>query len=201
MVDKFPDPVVDIPLASEPTPAETVLAGGCFWCVEAVYLQIEGVTAVVSGYAGGTRETANYQIVCTGSTNHAEAVLIRYDASKTTFGQLLKVFFYVAHDPTQLNAQGPDRGRQYRSAIFYGDARQKEVAEAYIRQLDAAKVFDAPIVTTLEPLDEFFPAEAYHQNYAARNPAQPYVASVAAPKVEKLRAYLPGRLKKGTPVR
>jgi peptide-methionine (S)-S-oxide reductase len=201
MSDMFPDPVTDNRLASQPGDESAVLAGGCFWCVEAVYLQLEGVKEVRSGYAGGTRTTANYEAVCSGTTGHAEAVLIRYDPAKITFGQLLKVFFYVAHDPTQLDRQGADRGRQYRSSIFYRDERQKEIAEAYIRQLDAAGVFPSPIVTTLEPLDEFYEAEAYHQNYAARNPAQPYVAYVAAPKVEKLRLQLPGQLRKGERVR
>lgn len=197
----FPDPVLDEPREKSPGEATAVLAGGCFWCVEAVYLQLDGVTGVVSGYAGGTADTANYEAVCSGATNHAEAVLVRYDPSRVTYGQLLKVFFYVAHDPTQLNRQGADVGRQYRSAIFYRDARQKEIAEAYIRQLDAARVFPSRLVTTLEPLERFYEAEAYHQNYAARNPAQPYVAYVAAPKVVKLRAALPEHLRKGEQVR
>lgn len=202
MTENFPDPQTDEPLAAERgSDASAVLAGGCFWCVEAVYLQLDGVKAVVSGYAGGTSDTATYETVCSGTTNHAEAVLVRYDPSVMTFGQLLKVFFYVAHDPTQLNRQGADQGRQYRSAIFYRNARQKEIAEAYIRQLDAAGVFPSRIVTTLEPLDQFYEAEAYHQNYAARNPAQPYIAHVAAPKVEKLRATLPGHLRRGEQVR
>jgi peptide-methionine (S)-S-oxide reductase len=202
MTETFPDPKIDEPLAAERgSDASAVLAGGCFWCVEAVYLQLDGVKAVVSGYAGGTSDTANYETVCSGTTNHAEAVLVRYDPSAMTFGQLLKVFFYVAHDPTQLNRQGADHGRQYRSAIFYRNARQKEIAEAYIRQLDAAGVFPSRIVTTLEPLDQFYEAEAHHQNYAARNPAQPYIAYVAAPKVAKLRATLPGHLRKGEQVR
>ncbi len=196
MHESFPDPIADIPLAAASgSEAAAVLAGGCFWCVEAVYLQLDGVASVVSGYAGGTRETANYEAVCSGTTGHAEAVRIRYDPSRITYGQILKVFFYIAHDPTQLNAQGADRGTQYRSAIFYEDAQQKDIAAAYIRQLDAARVFPAPIVTTLEPLTEFYEAEPYHQNYAARHPSQPYVAYVAAPKVEKLRARLPDRLK------
>jgi peptide-methionine (S)-S-oxide reductase len=175
--------------------AAAVLAGGCFWCVEAVYLQLDGVLKVTSGYAGGTADTATYQVVCSGTTNHAEAVQITYDPSRITYGQILKVFFWIAHDPTQLNRQGNDVGRQYRSAIFYAGERQREVAAAYIRQLDDARVFPRPIVTTLEPLEAFYEAEPYHQNYAARNPAQPYVAFVAAPKVEKLRSRLPDRLK------
>lgn len=199
MADTFPDPLIDIPPAKETgSEATVVLAGGCFWCVEAVYLQLEGVRKVVSGYAGGTAETANYETVCSGRTNHAEAVRIHYDPARVTYGQLLKVFFWIAHDPTHLNRQGNDIGRQYRSAVFYADDRQKEVAEGYIRQLDTAQIFPAPIVTTLEPLDAFYEAEAYHQNYAARNPAQPYVAFVATPKVEKLRTYLGDRLARKT---
>jgi peptide-methionine (S)-S-oxide reductase len=193
--DTFPDPLIDTALSSAPGEASAVLAGGCFWCTEAVYLQLAGVKKVTSGYAGGTAETATYEAVCSGRTNHAEAIRIEYDPSRITFGQLLKVFFYVAHDPTQLNRQGNDIGRQYRSAIFHADEEQKRVAEAYIRQLTDARVFPAPIVTTLEPLQGFYEAEAYHQNFAARNPAQPYVAFVAAPKVEKLRARMSDHLK------
>jgi peptide-methionine (S)-S-oxide reductase len=192
----FPDPKIDVPLAPGHGVASAVLAGGCFWCTEAVYLQLDGVRTVTSGYAGGTAETAKYETVCGGRTNHAEAIRIEYDPSRITFGQLLKVFFYVAHDPTQLDRQGNDVGRQYRSAIFYADADQKRVAEAYIRQLDQAGVFPSKIVTTLEPLEGFYEAEAYHHNYAARNPAQPYIAAVATPKVEKLRARMSDRLKR-----
>ncbi len=195
MAKNFPDPRVDI-TAPPDGDAMIVLAGGCFWCTEAVYLQLDGVREVASGYAGGTAETANYETVCSGTTNHAEAIQIRYDPRRISYGQILKVFFSVAHDPTQLNHQGADRGRQYRSAIFYANDEQKRVADAYIRDLNAARVFDEPIVTTLEPLERFYPAESYHQNYAARNPAQPYVALTATPKVEKLRATFRDRLKK-----
>lgn len=191
----FPDALEDTPLAPAPGRALAVLAGGCFWCVEAVYRELDGVLAVVSGYSGGSRETADYQSVCTGRTDHAEVVQVVYDPSRLSFGTLLKIFFSVAHDPTQLDRQGNDIGRQYRSAIFYTDDSQRHVAEAYIRQLDAAQVFERPIVTRLEPLREFFEAEAYHQNYAALNPGQPYIQAVAAPKVEKLRAYFGERLK------
>lgn len=190
-----PDPIEDIP----PDPAHpeqtAVLAGGCFWCTEAVFLQLDGVREVVSGYAGGAQETANYRAVCTGTTGHAEAIRIRFDARRTTFGQLLKVFFSVAHDPTQLNRQGNDRGTQYRSAVFFADDQQRRVAERYIQQLEEARVFSAPIVTTLEPLTTFYPAEAYHQNYAALNPDQPYVAQAALPKVAKVRQEFSGRVK------
>lgn len=194
-METFPDPVIDTERSNRPGEAVAVLAGGCFWCVEAVYLQLDGVKKVTSGYAGGTADTANYRAVCSGTTNHAEVVQVTYDPSRITYGQILKVFFWIAHDPTQLNRQGNDRGRQYRSAIFYADERQREVAEAYIRQLDQARVFPEKIVTTLEPLEAFYEAEPYHQNYAARNPDQPYIAVVAAPKVDKLRSKLPEKLK------
>lgn len=192
--EQFPDPVLD----SAPATGEqiAVLAGGCFWCVEAVYLQLDGVRSVKSGYAGGTADTADYETVCTGTTGHAEAVEIRYDPAKLSYGKLLKVFFSIAHDPTTRDRQGADVGRQYRSAIFYANDEQKRVAEAYIKQLDAAKVFDRPIVTELSPLDRFFEAEAYHQNYAARNPGQPYIAFTATPKVEKVRKYYADQLKR-----
>lgn len=195
MADSFPDPILD----SRPRPGQSeataVLAGGCFWCLDAVFRPIDGVLEVTSGYAGGTAETAQYEIVCAGQTNHAEAVRLRYDPAKITYGRLLKVFFWIAHDPTQVNRQGADVGRQYRSAIFHDGPEQQAIAEAYIKQLNAARVFRAPIATTLEPLEAFYRAEAYHQNYAARNPAQPYVAFTAAPKVEKLRVHLGDLLK------
>ena len=193
--EKFPDPAIDAAPASGD--ATAVLAGGCFWCVEAVYLQLDGVRTVKSGYAGGTADTADYETVCTGTTDHAEAVEIAYDPSKVSYGKLLKVFFSIAHDPTTKDRQGPDTGRQYRSAIFYATPEQKRVAEAYIAQLDAAKVFDRPIVTEVVPLDRFYEAEAYHQNYAARNPGQPYIAFNALPKVQKVRTYYADQLKRG----
>ena len=193
--ERFPDPAIDAGPASGD--ATAVLAGGCFWCVEAVYLQLDGVRTVKSGYAGGTADTADYETVCTGTTDHAEAVEIAYDPSKVSYGRLLKVFFSIAHDPTTKDRQGPDSGRQYRSAIFYANAEQKRIAEAYIAQLDAAKVFDRPIVTEVVPLDRFYEAEAYHQNYAARNPAQPYIAFNALPKVQKVRKYYADQLKPG----
>jgi len=191
----FPDPKVDTPLATSPIEKTAVFAGGCFWCVEAVFKELQGVISVRSGYAGDTAATADYRAVCSGRTNHAEAIEIRYDASKTTFGQLLKIHFSVAHDPTQLDRQGNDMGRQYRSAIFYSDEEQKRVAEAYIGQLNEARIFRGPIVTTLEPLEAFYVAEEYHQDYAARNPHQPYIVYVAQPKVEKLRENFAERLK------
>ena len=185
----IPDPPVDIPSTAEPQSA--VVAGGCFWCVEAVYRQIGGVRDVVSGYAGGAADTANYRAVCTGRTGHAEVVKITFDSSRITFGKLLKIFFTVAHDPTELNRQGNDVGTQYRSAIFYSDRQQHDVATAYIQKLDGARIFSDAIVTTLEPLETFYPAEDNHQDYAQLNPQQPYIACVALPKVEKLRAMFP----------
>lgn len=192
----FPDAAYD-PVPNPPREkALAVLAGGCFWCVEAVYRELEGVSEVVSGYSGGTAETADYKMVCTGRTDHAEVIEVAYDPSRISFGSLLKVFFSVAHDPTTLDRQGNDIGTQYRSAVFYADDEQKKIAEAYIKQLDAAGVFKSPIVTRLEPLREFFEAEDYHQNYAALNPHQGYIAAVAMPKVEKLRAYFGEQLKR-----
>jgi peptide-methionine (S)-S-oxide reductase len=191
--EQFPEPGIDAAPASGEQVA--VLAGGCFWCVEAVYLQLDGVRSVKSGYSGGTAETADYETVCGGRTGHAEAVEIRYDPGKLSYGKLLKVFFSIAHDPTTRDRQGADVGRQYRSAIFYADDEQKRVAEAYIKQLDSAKVFDHPIVTEVVPLERFYEAEAYHQNYAARNPGQPYIAYTAAPKVKKVRQYYADQLK------
>lgn len=192
----FPDAVEDLPLQAASGKALAVLAGGCFWCTEAVYRELDGVLEVVSGYSGGSAETADYKTVCTGTTQHAEVIQIAYDPARISFGRLLKIFFSIAHDPTQLNRQGNDIGTQYRSAIFYADEAQKRVAEAYIRQLDAAGVFKSPIVTRLEPLKDFFEAEGYHQNYAALHPEQGYIAAVALPKVEKLRAYFGEQLKR-----
>lgn len=194
--EKFPQPTDDSPLARASTQARAVLAGGCFWCVEAVYLQLDGVSQVVSGYSGGSATTADYQAVCSGLTDHAEVVEVTYDPSKLTFGQVLRVFFSIAHDPTQLNRQGNDVGRQYRSVIFTLNEEQQRVADAYIAQLNAANAFDGPIVTEVVPLVEFFKGEDYHQNYAARNPGDPYIAGVAAPKVRKARTYLGELLKR-----
>ena len=194
--DKMPFPEHDETLAREPGRKLAVLAGGCFWCVEAVYRELDGVLAVVNGYSGGSAETADYKSVCTGRTEHAEVVQIAYDPSRLSFGALLRVFFAVAHDPTHLNRQGNDVGTQYRSAIFYDGDEQKAIAQDYIRQLDAAGVFGAPIVTRLEKLEDFFEAEDYHQNYAALHPREGYIAGVALPKVDKLRHYFGEELKK-----
>jgi peptide-methionine (S)-S-oxide reductase len=187
----------DAPQALPPTegPRDIVLAGGCFWCTEAVFRQIDGVSSVVSGYAGGEAATANYEAVCSGRTGHAEAIRITYDPAKVSYGMLLKVFFATAHDPTQLNRQGNDVGTQYRSAIFHASEEERAAAAAYIALLDAAKVFPAGIATTLEPLKTFYVAEAYHQDYAARNPFQPYITAVSAPKVAKTRKLFAERLK------
>ena len=195
--EQFPDPALDVAPGSHAGTADAVLAGGCFWCVEAVYKQLDGVSEVMSGYAGGTAETADYKTVCTGRTGHAEAVRIRFDPSRTSYGQLLKVFFSIAHDPTQRDRQGADVGTQYRSAIFYADEEQKRVAEAYIAQLDGAKVFGAPIVTEVTPLEAFYEAETYHQDYAERNPLNPYIVFTALPKVKKVRKYFPDRVRAG----
>lgn len=175
--------------------ASIILAGGCFWCVEAVFQAVDGVTKVTSGYAGGSAETANYRMVCSGSTDHAEVIKLDYQPQRVSLGALLKLFFSVAHDPTTLNRQGNDSGRQYRSAIFYADQVQRELAQRYIRQLDQAQLFKAPIVTTLEPLTAFYLAESYHQNYAAENPHQPYIMGVAAPKLRDLMTHFPNMLK------
>ena len=193
--ERFPDPAFDPRGAGGER--RSVLAGGCFWCVEAVYRQLDGVLDVVNGYAGGGEREADYHTVSTGRTRHAEAVEIRYDPARVTYGQLLKVFFSIAHDPTTKDRQGNDVGPQYRSVIFYADDPEREVAERYIAQLGAAAVFDAPIVTELAKLDRFYPAEDYHQNYAATHANEPYIQFVALPKVAKLRKYFAEKLRTG----
>jgi peptide-methionine (S)-S-oxide reductase len=190
--EKVPDAALDE--ARAPGERTVVLAGGCFWCVEAVYKQLDGVTAVTNGYAGGTAATADYRTVCSGATDHAEAIEVRYDGARVTLGEILKVFFSVAHDPTQEDRQGNDVGRQYRSAIFYASDEQRRIAEAYIGQLDAAGVFTAPIVTQVTKLDRLYRAEDYHQDYAARHPLEPYILFTARPKVDKVRKYFSGML-------
>lgn len=183
----LPEPREDELVATEPGHTHLpVFAGGCFWCVEAVFAQLKGVSNVVSGYAGGSEPTARYEVVSSGRTDHAEAVQLTYDPTKISYGQLLKVFF-ATHDPTQLNRQDPDSGRQYRSAIFYQGEQERRAAEMYIRQLEQSKVFDKPIVTTLEPLDRFYPAEQNHQDFVQRNPHHPYVRQWALPKIDKVR--------------
>jgi len=183
----FPDPQEDLTVAADAGAQSIVLGGGCFWCTEGVFEMAPGVTDVVSGYAGGTPETAKYNIVCSGDTDHAEVIRVTYDPKQTSFGKLLKLFFAIAHDPTTLDRQGNDQGRQYRSAIFYADEDQKRVAAAYIKQLNDAKVFTRPIVTTLEPLTKFFEAELYHQDFVRQNPSHPYIVSQALPKMKKAK--------------
>jgi peptide-methionine (S)-S-oxide reductase len=187
----LPDPKVDTPLAAAKGTRTAVFAGGCFWGVEAVFRHVKGVTQAVSGYAGGDARTAKYEIVSSGDTGHAESVRVTYDPSRITYGQLLKVFFSVAHDPTELNRQGPDTGTQYRSAIFFADAEQKRVADAYIAQLQAARVFPRRIVTQVTPLKAFYEAESYHQNYLALHPDQPYIVFNDLPKLANLQKQFP----------
>lgn len=192
----IPDPAVDAPLASSKGEQIAVLAGGCFWGVEAVFEHVKGVSDVRSGYSGGSSETAQYEKVGTGETGHAESVKITYDPAQISYGQLLKVFFSVAHDPTELNRQGPDTGTQYRSAIFYANDEQKRIAQAYIEQLNHAKVFERPIVTEVATLKSFNEAEDYHQNYLVNHPDEPYIVINDMPKVENLKKQLPSLYKK-----
>ncbi len=173
------------------TQQTAVFAGGCFWGVDAVFKHVKGVDRVLSGYAGGEASTAQYETVSTGTTGHAESVEVTYDPSKVSYRDLLEVFFYAAHDPTELNQQGPDEGTQYRSAIFYTNADQKKAADAYIAKLDQAKAFAEPIVTQVVPLKGFYPAEAYHQDYLARHPDNPYIVINDLPKLELLRDKFP----------
>lgn len=185
----IPAPVLDEPATTKPETA--ILAGGCFWGVQGVFQHVEGVTNAVSGYAGGTADTAQYETVSGGATGHAESVRITFDPSRISYGRLLQIYFSVAHDPTQLNRQGPDRGTQYRSAIFPVNDEQAKVAKAYIEQLGSARLFDADIVTKIEPDHEFYPAEGYHQDYLTLNPTQPYIVYNDLPKVENLKRLFP----------
>jgi len=187
----LPDPAVDAARTPDKRSATAVFAGGCFWGVDAVFKHVKGVSSVVSGYAGGSAKTAHYEIVGTGLTGHAESVQVSYDPSQISYGQLLRVFFSVAHDPTQLNRQGPDTGTQYRSAIFYADPEQQRIAQAYIDQLSTAKAFGRPIVTQLAPLNAFYPAEDYHQDYLARHPQDMYIVINDLPKLNNLRQEFP----------
>jgi peptide-methionine (S)-S-oxide reductase len=193
---EFPAPTIDIAPPAAKQTASIVLAGGCFWGVEAVFERLTGVTDAVSGFAGGKKSTAHYEMVSTGLTGHAESVQVTYDPSQISYGKLLEVFFSVAHDPTELNRQGPDYGTQYRSAIFYSNEEQKRVAEAYIKQLNAAKIYSRPIVTQLTPLEGFYRAEEYHQHYFDHNPNQPYIVYNDAPKVKHLQQQFPELLKR-----
>jgi len=189
----LPAPAVDIPAASVQGPQIAVFAGGCFWGVEAVFRHVKGVSKAVSGYAGGSFKTADYERVSTGSTGHAESVEVTYDPAQVSYGELLRIFFSVAHDPTQLNRQGPDYGTQYRSAIFFVNDDQKRVAQAYIAQLGQARAYSSPIVTQLVALPAFYPAEAYHQNYLALHPTQPYIVYNDLPKLAQLKQQFPER--------
>ncbi|HTP45725.1 MAG TPA: peptide-methionine (S)-S-oxide reductase MsrA [Casimicrobiaceae bacterium] len=189
----LPPPATDVGAAAAKGPQTAVFAGGCFWGVEAVYRHVKGVSSAVSGYAGGTASTADYETVSTGMTRHAESVQVTYDPAQISYGELLRIFFSVAHDPTQLNRQGPDYGTQYRSVIFVTSEEQKRVAQAYITQLDQAKVFAEPIVTQIVALPAFYPAEAYHQNYLALHPNQPYIVFHDMPKLAALRQQFPDR--------
>jgi peptide-methionine (S)-S-oxide reductase len=177
--------------ATAPTGQTAVFAGGCFWGVDAVFKHVKGVSEVVSGYAGGAAATAHYEMVSEGTTGHAESVRVRFDPAKVSYQQLLEVFFSVAHDPTQLNRQGPDSGSQYRSAIFYTSQEQQKIAQSYIQQLTAARTFSDPIVTQVVPLQQFYPAEEHHQNYLALHPYQPYIVFNDMPKLNRLREKFP----------
>ena len=192
----LPRPQKDIAAAAGEAMQTAVFAGGCFWGVEAVFEKLNGVADVVSGFAGGSKATAHYEIVSMGITGHAESVKITYDPARITYGQLLTVFFEVAHDPTQLNRQGPDEGTQYRSAIFYATPEQRDVAQAYIAQLTAAKTFKRKIVTTVVPLEGFYPAESYHQDFLRRNPTYPYIVYNDLPKLDRLAKAFPDLLKR-----
>lgn len=185
----MPAPAVDLPATGATQTA--VFSGGCFWGVQGVFQHVKGVQAVVSGYAGGDRSTAHYEMVSSGSTGHAESVQITFDPAEISYGQILQIAFSVVHDPTELNRQGPDSGSQYRSAIFYADPTQRHIAESYIAQLDKARAFGRPIVTRVDPLKEFYPAEDYHQDYLVRHPSQPYIAYNDLPKVESFKETFP----------
>jgi peptide-methionine (S)-S-oxide reductase len=187
----IPPPAVDMPLAKEPGKETAVFAGGCFWGVQSVFQRVKGVLATTAGYSGGTAKTATYQQVITETTGHAESVEVLYDPSRITYGQLLRIYFSVAHDPTELNRQGPDVGASYRSAIFYSNEEQKRVAQAYIAQLDQQKVFPKRIVTEVTPLKAFYRAEDYHQDYAYYNPQNPYIQVCDLPKMAALKKQFP----------
>jgi peptide-methionine (S)-S-oxide reductase len=187
----LPDPTLDETLSAQKGQATLVVAGGCFWGIQAVFQHVKGVTSATSGYSGGTVKNPDYEEVSSGSTGHAESVQIIYDPSQITVGQLLKVFFSVAHDPTELNRQGPDSGTQYRSAIFFSTPDQQRIAQAYIQQLDQARVFSHPIVTQIAAFKAFYRAEDYHQNYASNHPDNPYIATFDLPKVKHLQQQFP----------
>jgi peptide-methionine (S)-S-oxide reductase len=186
-----PPAATDVPLAQTSGKQTAVFAGGCFWGTQSVFERVKGVLATTAGYAGGSAGSATYDQVTTETTGHAESVRVVYDPSKITYGQLLRIFFSVAHDPTQLNRQGPDVGTSYRSAIFYGNPEQQKISQAYIAQLDAAHIFHKPIVTQVVPLKGFYDAESYHQDYALHNPDNPYILVCDRPKIEALKQQFP----------
>ena len=188
----IPAPLFDNSKAAGP-PQTAVVAGGCFWGVHGVYQHVRGTRQVLSGYSGGTKATADYETVSRGASGHAESVEIRFDPQELSYGEILQIYFSVAHDPTQLNRQGPDTGTQYRSAIFYADESQKRIAEAYIAQLERAKVFRRPIVTRVERLTAFYPAEDYHQDFLIKNPSYPYIVINDLPKIANLKTVFPVR--------
>ncbi len=194
-----PPPALDEPANPATTSEVAVLAGGCFWGIQGVYQHVDGVTSAVSGYAGGAANTAHYEMVGTNTTGHAEAVQVTFDPRRISYGRILQIYFSVAHDPTEVNRQGPDVGTQYRSAIFRANAEQAQIAEAYLAQLNQAHVFDVPIVTKIESGKEFYPAEDYHQDFLTRNPRHPYIVINDLPKIENLKRLFPD-LYRATPV-
>ncbi|MBV8092053.1 MAG: peptide-methionine (S)-S-oxide reductase MsrA [Acetobacteraceae bacterium] len=195
----IPPPILDQPVDPQATTEVAVVAGGCFWGVQGVFQHVTGVTGAVSGYAGGSAGTAHYEMTTTGTSGHAEAVRITFDPRQISYGRILQIFFAVAHDPTELNRQGPDIGTQYRSAIFPTDPEQARIAEAYIVQLNQGHAFDAAIVTKIEPGKDFYPAEAYHQDFLTRNPSNPYIVVNDLPKIAALKRLFPDRYR-STPV-
>jgi len=196
-IDKaIPPPAEDIPAAEATGPQTAVVAGGCFWGLQGMFEHVQGVTKVVAGYSGGSRETARYEMVGTERTGHAESVEITFDPQRITYGQLLRLYFSVAHDPTELNRQGPDSGPSYRSEIFYSSPAQERVARAYVAQLDNAKIFSRPIVTRIEPLKGFYPAESYHQDFLIHNPTDPYIVRNDLPKIAALKRLYPDLYRK-----
>lgn len=191
----FPIPAVDAPKSSAPSTATAILAGGCFWGVQAVFQHLQGVISATSGYTGGFVKSPGYETVSSGASGHAESVRVVYDPSKISYGQILMIYFSVAHDPTQWNRQGPDTGSQYRSAVFYSTPEQKQIAESYIAQLNAAKAYSRPIVTKVQPFDAFYPAEEYHQDYLKNHPRDPYIVFNDLPKLGRLKAEFPSLYK------
>ncbi len=194
--EKLVEPMIDIPVNQSPAAQTIVLAGGCFWGMEAIFAQLKGVATIVSGYSGGSAAEAHYDIVRRGQTNHAEAIKITYNPQQISLGQLLKIYFLIAHDPTQVNRQEPDQGKQYRSAIFFTNADQQRVAQAYINQLNDSHIFSQPIATQVVTLTKFYPAEDYHQDFIDRHPTYPYVVVNDLPKLDRLKQQFPDLVRK-----